>query len=134
MIESLLLSLAPPPNAHRMAVEICVYDRIEDQRGEAVVDDVDEQLAFARDAIEHCSGEIDEWAANSPAVLEAGNPIEDVRRAMTIHYAARGALFAGRETVPMHLKPADDAPKKEVPLLVAPPEPMPRSHKTGEAG
>ncbi|HMO76695.1 MAG TPA: hypothetical protein PKD48_15270 [Sphingopyxis sp.] len=102
------LAAAPEPDrsAERIATETCVWDAVQAKLGAgAPTDDIDARLAIGRDAAEQCAPQIRKWAEKSPAVHKHGEAMADVELHITIHYVARGALFAEGRTRPFYETP-----------------------------
>jgi hypothetical protein len=110
----LLVGDAPTPDRSpaRIATEKCVWDQVQQKLGKgAPIGNIDAELAVGRDAADACAKQIRTWAEGSPAVLQSGEPVEQVEERMLIHYSARGALFAGARAKPFHLE-SNNAPNQ----------------------
>jgi hypothetical protein len=108
----LFLGNAPAPDRSpaRVATEECVWDQVQVKLGKgAPTGNIDAELAIGRDAADACAKQIRMWAEGSPAVLQSGEPVEQVEERMLIHYSARGALFAGARAKPFHLENSNAA-------------------------
>lgn len=94
---------AAPAAPARLATEVCVWDFVQAHPlSDDALTDVDSQLAVGNLAVDACAAELLAWAEGSPAVLESGEPVDDVLLRMQLHYAARGALFAAGKARPFY--------------------------------
>jgi len=99
---------AAPAAPARLATEVCVWDFIQAHPlSDDAVTDVDSQLAVGNLAVDACAAELLAWAEGSPAVLESGEPVDDVLLRMQLHYAARDALFAAGQARPFYEEPPE---------------------------
>lgn len=110
---------------HRIAAESCVWGYVQARlESGAAADTIDRQFAIGAGAVSACVKQIDNWARQSPAVLESGENPDDVALRIANHLTARGALFAEGVAEPFYWS-AEDRTREHSTSNAALPAPLP---------